>query len=141
VDFTEVRVGMEDPIPGTVRYLTMPQAGTSLSSVIAPGTYVASTVGRDAWKALMVSGSLQANCNREGFNTQADTPAAAWPRARIGIISNQEGNCSSPDSRIGIGTQGTACGQSDAISVGNAAFCSADAGDRNISGFGYVFVR
>ncbi|MCB9634072.1 MAG: hypothetical protein H6721_18280 [Sandaracinus sp.] len=141
VDFTEVRVGMEDPIPGTVRYLTIPQAGASLSSVIAPGTYVASTVGRDAWKGLMASGSLQPFCNREGFNAQANTPAAAWARARIGIISNQEADCGSPDSRIGIGTQGNACGQSDAISAGNAAFCSPDAGDRNTQGFGYVFVR
>jgi hypothetical protein len=30
---------------------------------------------------------------------------------------------------------------SDAISAGNAAFCSADAGDRNTVGFGYVLVR
>jgi hypothetical protein len=141
VPFTQVRVGMEDPIPGTVRYVTVPHAASSLSSVIAPGARVTTSIGRAAWRGLMASPSLQPNCNREGFNVQADAPAAVWARARIGIISNQEGDCGSPDSRIGIGTAGDACGQDTTISVGNAAFCSADAGDRNTRGFGYVFVR
>ena len=89
----------------------------------------------------MASGSLQPFCNREGFNVQADTPEPFWARARIGIISNNENDCFTPDSRIGVGTAGDACGQDTSISVGNSAICSTDAGGRNTRGFGYVFVR
>jgi hypothetical protein len=143
VPFTTVRVGMEDAIgSGARRTIDLPYTAANLSSVIAPGTYIATSLGRDAWRSLVATPSLQSNCNQEGFNTHNLTDAGVgWARARIGILGNQETDCGSPDSRIGIGTQGSTCGQSDAISVGDAAGCSPDAGDINTSTFGFVLVR
>ena len=62
-------------------------------------------------------------------------------RVRIGIHSNQENNCSSPDSRIGFGGAGSACGQDNNNTCGNTATCSGDAGNRNTKVFGYVLAR
>jgi hypothetical protein len=46
----------------------------------------------------MASGSLQPHCNREGFNN--DVPG--YTRVRLGIVANQENDCASPDSRLGL---------------------------------------
>jgi hypothetical protein len=79
---------------------------------------------------------LQPHCNRIGFNNYHE-----YAHVRIGIISNQEGDCNSPDSRIGFGGGGTACGQNGGNRVGNEARCSPDRGDRSTRVFGYIFVR
>ena len=72
----------------------------------------------------------------------APAGGGAQARARIGIVGNNEVNCSTPDSRLGIGTQGTNCGMIDNISVGNSAWCDATpVNDTNLRSFGVVFVR
>ena len=91
---------------------------------------------RNSWKGLISNSSLQRNCNRQGFNSYH-----GYAHARIGIIANQEGDCNSPDSRLGIGTGGTACGQNGSVTTGNSARCSADNGDRDIRAYGFVMVR
>jgi hypothetical protein len=116
------------------------QGGASLQALFSAG-YTATALGRTAWKGLIgPTGSLQANCNQEGFDS---APAGlGWPRTRIGIVSNQENDCGSPDSRIGIGGAGGTCSDNASITTGDvAAGCSPDNGDVNIAGFGYVFVR
>ena len=46
----------------------------SLSSLIAYGKYRATSLGRNAWRKLIGSqSSLQANCNKEGFNAAGRT--------------------------------------------------------------------
>ena len=110
----------------------------SLYSLIKGGVYHPTAVGRKAWKKLIPQSSLQRNCNKEGFNVRVSNKATK-ARIRIGIISNQENNCHSPDSRIGIGGAGTNCGQDGSNSVGNTARCRADNGDKDIKSFGYIF--
>jgi hypothetical protein len=85
----------------------------------------------------MQNPSLQPNCNREGFNSicGGDT------RVRIGIVSNQENDCNTCDSRVGFGASGSNCGQNPNNSCGNEAYCSPDNGDRSTKAFGYIFVR
>ncbi|KAK3750715.1 hypothetical protein QZH41_017272, partial [Actinostola sp. cb2023] len=73
----------------------------SLYSVIADGRYRSFSIGRSKWKSLIAGSSLQRNCNREGFNN-----LLPQERTRIGILSNNENSCSSPDSRIGFGSAG-----------------------------------
>ena len=104
-------------------------------------------VGRAAWKSLLATPSLQPNCNAEGFN-QAPGTTAGTPRVRIGIIGNEQMDCLSPDSWLGIGGSGTVCGNvavpaNMATSVGDTAraSCGADNGDVTTRAFGYVFVR
>jgi hypothetical protein len=143
VPFTEVRVGMATiAAPTALNFVTMTQNAANLSAVINGG-FTPSSLGRAAWKAMVPTvGSLQPNCNREGFNVAHPSDAnPQWARARIGIIGNQENDCLSPDSRIGIGTAGSSCLQTDSISVGNSAGCTPDLGDKNYRAFGVVFVR
>ena len=135
--YTALRVGMIDA--GATRWLTVPTAATSLYAAMnAP--YKATSVGRAAWKTLLASGSLQANCNKEGINTYGPF-GNPWPRVRIGIVSNQENDCGSPDSWVGFGTYGAPCGGNANISCGNLVRCTGDNGDKDTATFGYVMLR
>ena len=119
------------------RWQKLDIAASSLYSLIRGNVYHRTNIGRNAWKKLIPGSSLQRNCNREGINVHINKQGPA--RVRIGIIANQENDCNSPDSRIGIGGAGHYCGQDNSNSVGNTAKCSPDNGDKNIKSFGYVF--
>ena len=109
---------------------------TSLQAVIS-GNGVATSLGRDAWKGLMASPSLQAHCNMEGINRIC----GGGTKVRIGIVSNQENECNSCDSRIGIGGIGSYCGQDTTNSCGNEATCTSDNGNKSTKAWGYVYIR
>ena len=52
-----------------LRFIVIHKQADSLYSLIADGQYRATSLGRDVWKGLIGSqGSLQDNCDREGFN-------------------------------------------------------------------------
>jgi hypothetical protein len=95
-------------------------------------------IARGTWLGLVPDSRLQANCNDEGVNV---VPAAGFARVRLGIVGNNEGNCSTPDSRLGLGGAG---GDDGAYAVGNV---SPDFGidfsldRRRIASFAYLFVR
>jgi len=75
------------------------------------------------------------NRNKEGFNVLGDY---RWSKARIGIISNQENDCDSCDSRIGFGTGGF---HDDSNTCGNEATHGGDNGDKHIKAMGYILVQ
>ncbi len=137
VPFTEVLMGMEQPIGNMgaldLKYVTIPMERPSLYAIFNPGAFVATNIGRDAWKSLITGSSLQTNCNREGFNNA--------PRTRIGIFSNQENDCNTPDSYIGIGNLNGGCSGVLEARVGNMASCTPDNGNKSLVGFGVLFVR
>lgn len=138
ISFTQIRVGLEFPIgSGTVRYAVLPVSASNLAALFM-GPAVTTTLGRAAWKALMgSSASLQANCNLEGINV-----GNTYSRVRIGIVANQEADCASPDSRIGIGGADAAqCGFSTSEIAGDTACFTADNGDGVQAAFGFVLVR
>ena len=95
------------------------------------------SAGRNAWRSLVASPSLQPNCNAEGFNIDG----GSYHAVRLGILGNQENDCGSPDSRIGFGGERNLCGAGGDVSCGNVATCAADDGDRNTALFGFIFVR
>jgi Fibrinogen beta and gamma chains, C-terminal globular domain len=128
--FVYVRVGMVQN--QATHWLILPLEGESLAALMKSG-YHATNVGRSAWERLPARGSLQANCNREGINV--DTPQAG---ARIGIVSNNQNDCSTCNSVIGLGAEGNSTGD---VVCGNVAATSPDNGDRNDVLFGYVMVR
>jgi hypothetical protein len=147
IDVDEVLVGMEQPIgSGSVsfRSLTIPIQSPSLHAIFKNSKYIQTSLGRSTWKGLIPNSSLQRNCNREGFNVDL---RPQQQRTRIGIISNQENDCSSPDSYLGIGAvpgQFSYCsGTRQHPTVGNVAAdgCSPDNGPRELEAFGVVFVR
>lgn len=144
VPFTQVRVGLSDGT--TTNWLTITKAANSMKDVMRGG-YQATSLGRNAWKGLVPGGgSLQYNCNLEGFNTYHpcmwDTSPSGVARVRIGIIANQEDDCCSPDSRIGLGGGGAYCGQDPNNQSGNEATCwPLDNGERHQRLHGFIFVR
>merc|ERR1711975_101316 len=52
------------------------------------------------WHNWIADAGYQNHCNRQGFMV-VDDPS--WRPMRFGLIMNQENNCGSPDSAIGIG--------------------------------------
>ena len=125
-----------------VKFIVINKQANSLYSLIADGQYRNTSLGRDTWKSLIGSNaSLQLNCNKEGFNAVGSNPRGpiSMAKARIGIISNQQDDCASCNSRIGFGTGGR---HDNSNSCGNEAFqFSPDNGDKNIKAMGYILVQ
>ena len=116
-----------------VNSIVINKQANSLRSLIADGKYRPTSLGRHTWKKLIGrQASLQRNCNQEGFNSQS------YSKARIGIISNQENDCFTCDSRIGFGTEGY---PNDDNTCGNWARYGGDNSDRNIKAMGYILVQ
>ena len=141
VPFTELRVGMTVTEPKDTVWLKVPYVATSLRDVLLDGAFKtwSPPLGRKAWKSLLKNATLQANCNLEGFNV-APTQLP-WARVRIGLIANEQTDCTSPDSRIGFGQAGSVCGINGNQSVGNGAGCGGDLGDYNVTAYGFIFAR
>ncbi len=123
---TQLRVGLTvDASPPATLVLAV--QGSSLGYLISQGKLIATSAGRQNWKSLLVDSSLQMYCSQEGLNTID---------CRIGISSNQENDCASPDSWLGIGCVG-------GFAAGNFADgnWSPDNGAKATKAFGYVWVR
>ena len=124
-------------ISGQLRFIVFNKQANSLHSLIADGTYRATSLGRNEWKKLIgAQGSLQLNCSKEGFN--AVGTSRYYSKARIGYIANQQNDCGSCNSRIGFGTGGH---PDNSSTCGNAASLSPDNGDRDIKAVGYILVQ
>lgn len=118
---------------GTYRTIIIPKTADSLYSVFSGSVYQPTSLGRTSWKSIIPNSSLQLNCNREGFNI-----GLAGSRVRLGYQANQENDCGTPDSRIGIGGDLTYYPNS----VGNATGSTGnDNGVVDIRSFGFLFVR
>ena len=117
-------------------FILINKTADSLFSLIADGQHRATSLGRETWKSLLGSeGSLQLNCNVEGFNV-FDGGCA---KTRIGIIANNENGCFvCPDSRLGFGSGGA---PDPSNTCGNAAKYDADNGDKYLKAMGYILVQ
>ena len=120
-----------------LRFIVIHKQADSLFSLIADGQYRATSLGRDKWKELIGSqGSLQYNCEKEGFNVVCSR--SGHSKARIGIVSENKNSCGSCDSRIGFGTEG----YPDASNTcGNEAVINPDNGDKHLKAMGYILVQ
>ena len=120
-----------------IHFILIKKTADSLLSLIADGQFRTTSLGRDTWKMLLGSqGSLQRNCNREGFNVAGK---GQWnPKARIGILGNNEDDCISCDSRIGFGTGGH---PDETNTCGIEAQSGPDNGNRHIKTMGYIFIQ
>ena len=132
--FSKICLGMK--IGGQINFVVINKMASSLYSLVADGQYRATSLGRNTWKSLIGSAaSLQQNCNKEGFNTVGRINHS---KARIGIIGNQENDCSTSDSRIGFGTGGL---HDDSNTCGNQATHNPDNGNKHIKTMGYILVQ
>ena len=140
--FSKICLGIN--ITGNISFAVIDRQADSLHSLIADEQYRSTSLGRDAWKALIGSrGSLQTYCNKEGFNVYGklgSESVSRQARARIGITSNDFDDCIGCDSRIGFGTGGR---PDDNNVCGNAANgkWKPDNGGNNIKGIGYILVQ
>jgi hypothetical protein len=137
---SDVLLGIRDlPSSGPTRYLRIPVNAANLRELFS-GPFVPTTSGRSAWRQLMPNGSLQYNCNSEGFNNKA----GGKMHLRLGIISDERTNCYDPNSFIGIGYASdyswctipktkTACG--------NVCSCVGDNGKLDSPAFATLYVR
>ena len=120
-----------------LRFIVIHKQADSLYSLIADGQYRATSLGRDVWKGLIGSqGSLQDNCGREGFNAVSTSKRNS--KARIGIVGNNDNDCVTCDSRIGLGTGGY---PDDSNTCGNEAVANSDNGEKHIKVMGYILVQ
>ncbi|XP_073229551.1 uncharacterized skeletal organic matrix protein 5-like [Porites lutea] len=134
--FTKICLGMR--IGNQIRFVLQNQTATSLHSLISDGAFRATSLGRHSWKALIgPQGSLQRNCNREGFNAVCSGKSNP-SKTRIGILGNNQNDCGSCESRIGFGMEGAPDGS---IRCGIAARNKADNGKKFINTFGYILVQ
>ena len=126
---------------GVFKAFSFVHPASSLYSLIADGNYRQTHLGRWRWKMLISGSSLQRNCNKEGFNAYVKEKYAT---VRLGIIANQQDDCTSPDSFIGLGAGSkSACSDFSPPrnTAGNLAQCIPDNGDKNIKVMGYILVR
>ena len=125
-----------------IKFVVLFKQASSLHSLISDGLYRPTSLGRNKWKSLIGSASLQPYCNQEGFNTKwsLSNPGPAIRAARISILGNEQNDCISCDSRIGFGTGGD---PDDTNTCGNEAFAKtgADNGGKHIKAMGYIFVQ
>ena len=120
-----------------LKFIVIHKQADSLYSLIADGQYRNTSLGRDKWKELIGSqGSLQYNCNKKGFNVVCSW--SGYSKARIGIVSNNEDECDSCNSRIRFGTAGR---PGNSNTCGNEADVSPDNGDKHIKAMGYILVQ
>lgn len=135
--FSKICLGMRRG--HVTRFVVIPKKASSLHALIADGNYRAMSLGRNTWKSLIGSeGSLQPNCNKEGFNVACTWPLGPTRGARIGIAGNNENDCITCDSRIGFGTGGD---HDDSNTCGNEAVIGGDNGDRHIKTMGFILVQ
>ena len=114
------------------RFVVILQSANSLYALIANGAYRAVSLGRNKWKSLIgPQASLQTNCNKERFNFVGTTKSQL--KARIGIIVNQQNDCSTYDYRIGFGAGGL---HDDSNTCGNEATRSPDNGHNTSNPWG-----
>ena len=138
--FSKICLGIN--ITGNINFAVIDRQADSLHSLIADGQYRNTSLGRDAWKALIGSqGSLQRYCDKEGFNALTGG-SYTQVQTRIGIISNnnEPDHCSDCDSRIGFGAGGDPDHSNVCGNVANGRY-DPDNGGKNIKGIGYILVQ
>lgn len=128
--FTEVRVGLRTSTE--THWLVVPVGAPSLSALFA-GAPSSTSMGRAAWLGALTGSSIQSACAVEGVNVGGSGAAA---RVRIGIVGDDQADCASPDSFLGVGGQQATI----RIHAGNVARANAE-GRRDLTAFGYVMVR
>ena len=134
VPFNDVCIGMK--VSSDVRWLRINGIQKeSLVSLFKSGNSMYTNLDRSSWKNLIASSSLQLNCRRQGFNVKDSSNSIL---SRIGYIANQENDCATCDSFIGLGPANRF-----SISCGNFASgsTSPDNGAKNTRAMCYVLIQ
>lgn len=132
--FTSIRIGMRvdaeaEEGDGETRYLSMDVGNTSMRRLMVRGDEIETSFGRDRWRELIPLTSLQPNCNAEGINIRS--------KLRFGLLGNEQDDCHTPDSYIGIGSE------RDQVVAGNFAVgrWQSDQGDRRTNAYAEIWIK
>ncbi|XP_028516423.1 uncharacterized skeletal organic matrix protein 5-like [Exaiptasia diaphana] len=135
--FDKLCVGLK--VNDTLKWTVIPYKASSLYDVIAKGEYRPTNISKAKWLSLIDGARLQENCNREGFNTGYEKSGYH----RIGIISNEQNDCNSVDSFLGIGAKKKIHKHTIPFSCGN--FCghgkTCNGREISITAFGYIMIQ
>ena len=143
--FSQLLLGFITPADGNPVYipLLIHASGNSLREVFAGSNNQLFSYPLDTyiWREVVGGGSLQTRCIQEGFNLNPNGGDHA--KARVGVVGDNDSNCRSYDSRIGVGTSGDSCSASNSNSAGNEARgCSnSPSGSYSRRSFVFMFVR
>jgi len=141
VEFSQVRIVM---VEAQSAAMTLAVSGSSVLHLMR-GPFVQIARPRQDWLALLPGAIVQPNCNQGGINNYFANPLL---RVRIGMVGNEQADCTSPDSFIGIGGGGAGSG----CFPGNGMFVAPSAGSvsggscnptpgPNHPAFAYLYVR
>jgi hypothetical protein len=146
----EIRVGLRMPVVASdkakalqtrwvVAKLQTPGVpAVPLRAYFAAGKLVATGLGVSDWKGLWQDASLQSWCHPEGLNVTAPNGV----KVRVGTLGNNENDCNSVDSWLGLGGTANLCGvQGGKPTSGNVACWGPDKGHKDQAGMGFVMVR
>ena len=98
--FNSICIGMKPSSTGAINWLLLPNiTDSSLRNAFASWPQTKTAAGANKWKAMMGYPRMQRNCNLEGFNLRSRGEIYV----RIGFMANNQRDCRSPDSFIGIG--------------------------------------
>ncbi|MCO4762789.1 MAG: hypothetical protein KC502_14845 [Myxococcales bacterium] len=136
VPVTEVRLVMLHK--KVTRAVVLPAKGASLHAVIQSKKGLETDIGLPQWKQLLTDASLQRSCHAEGISAGQLSKIA---RVRIGILGNNENDCVTSDSWLGMGANDLICGGKKAVFSGNVACYGADKGNRTTAAATWVYVR
>ncbi len=132
--FTSIRIGMrvdadEEEGDGQTRYLSIAIESDNMRQLMVRGDEYLTEFGRATWRQLIPLTSLQPNCNAEGINVRH--------RLRFGLLGNEQDDCHTPDSFIGIGSD------RDQVIAGNFAVgrWQSDQGDRRTKAYAELWIK
>ncbi len=135
LSFKELRVGMRKD--GQTNWLVIKASApvANLLSLFVGDKPLSTGQGVFAWESLLEGASLQSNCLQEGINQ-----VAGGAKVRLGIFGNNENDCSSVDSWLGLGGTDN-CGSKGTPTSGNIACYGPDHGETSVAVMGYLMVR
>ena len=100
VAFNEIMLVFTNDFLETSGRLVIPFSSNSMYDLLRYDLFVATNLGRDAWlNSYAFTVGSQPYCNREGFNNVSSR------KARIGIFFNNENDCNTCDSVVGVGIE------------------------------------
>ena len=121
---------------GVTNWILVNHAATSLYSVIADGSYHATSVGDKKWKSLIHGSLVQRNYIKEGFNVKFSHDNL---KLRIGVAGENYQHCETCDSVIGFGIAMSDWKWSSGHIRGYKT--NKKSGVKILTTFGYIFVQ
>merc|ERR1719271_1132174 len=85
------------------------------------GHHIDSGIALGTWQNWIPGAAGQHHCNRQGFQARDDS---SWRPVRFGLVMNQENNCGTPDTSIGIGLNTGCCAGSECGCCNNFGSCT-----------------